>query len=330
MSTSAEKSVYILVLGHAKEVIQDIVVDGTRLQDFDRWIGNIISDPKIPVKSLQIFHPTGEAPIDALPSLDDCHGIILTGSPCDVTDIKTHGYTWAEPLIPFIQTAHQRSIPMFGICFGHQIIAHSLGGTVGYLPDIPGSPTAQYAEQRDAPAVTRAFETGTRAMFFTPAAAQCPVFGPVYERAREKSDVLPVHVDQQRVALWPGFSVPTDAVGFVAHTTHGQCIKALPAKAPENAGKCVDGLEAMTVLAYNSMDAHHAVYFGSNTWSVQFHPEFPAIAMAKYIELQERYVLAQPHILGDKTAVNETVVETQLATSLLHSWRDHVKRTSGL
>src|SRR5690606_10668154 len=38
---------------------------------------------------------------------------------------------WLRPIVE-----GQRRLPLFGICFGHQLIAHLAGGTVGYLrPD---------------------------------------------------------------------------------------------------------------------------------------------------------------------------------------------------
>ncbi|MEM9343662.1 MAG: type 1 glutamine amidotransferase [Pseudomonadota bacterium] len=39
-------------------------------------------------------------------------------------------HPWIPPLEDFIREAHAQRVPMVGICFGHQIIAQALGGTV--------------------------------------------------------------------------------------------------------------------------------------------------------------------------------------------------------
>lgn len=56
----------------------------------------------------------------------DCDGWLLTGS--------RHGayedLPFIKPLEDFIRKAYAASVPMVGICFGHQIIAQALGGKV--------------------------------------------------------------------------------------------------------------------------------------------------------------------------------------------------------
>ncbi|WP_410217938.1 type 1 glutamine amidotransferase [Paracoccus sp. (in: a-proteobacteria)] len=56
----------------------------------------------------------------------DADGWLLTGS--------RHGayedHAFIRPLEDFIRRAHDAGVPMVGICFGHQIIAQALGGTV--------------------------------------------------------------------------------------------------------------------------------------------------------------------------------------------------------
>lgn len=53
-------------------------------------------------------------------------GIILTGSPLYVND----GDPWMEKTGEWAIEAAHNSIPVLGICFGHQLLAHALGGTV--------------------------------------------------------------------------------------------------------------------------------------------------------------------------------------------------------
>lgn len=54
----------------------------------------------------------------------ECAGYIITGSPRGVYDPQP----WIATLGDFIRTAHAAEVKLVGICFGHQILAHSLGG----------------------------------------------------------------------------------------------------------------------------------------------------------------------------------------------------------
>jgi len=63
---------------------------------------------------------------EALPDPDNLEAILLTGSPAGVYD----DLDWIAPLERFVRAAYQMRIPMAGICFGHQLMAQALGGTV--------------------------------------------------------------------------------------------------------------------------------------------------------------------------------------------------------
>jgi GMP synthase-like glutamine amidotransferase len=61
---------------------------------------------------------------EKLPAPTEYDGFILTGS-----KYSTYERTpWMISLIAFLQQARQESIPIFGICFGHQIMADAFGG----------------------------------------------------------------------------------------------------------------------------------------------------------------------------------------------------------
>lgn len=57
-------------------------------------------------------------------------GIVITGSPASVNDDRD----WIRRLEDLVRAWHARRRPMLGICFGHQLIAKALGGSVGASP----------------------------------------------------------------------------------------------------------------------------------------------------------------------------------------------------
>lgn len=59
-------------------------------------------------------------------NLSDFDGYITTGSKYSVYD----DFDWIRELAHFFQRLHQDGRKLFGVCFGHQMIAHALGGTV--------------------------------------------------------------------------------------------------------------------------------------------------------------------------------------------------------
>jgi GMP synthase-like glutamine amidotransferase len=63
---------------------------------------------------------------DALPDPRNLEAVLITGAAAGVYD----GLDWIAPLEEFVRTAYASRTPMVGICFGHQLIAQALGGTV--------------------------------------------------------------------------------------------------------------------------------------------------------------------------------------------------------
>ena len=61
---------------------------------------------------------------------DGIIGIIILGSRASVHDEDP----WQKRLADFLKESWSKAIPTLGICFGHQLIAHILGGKVEYLP----------------------------------------------------------------------------------------------------------------------------------------------------------------------------------------------------
>lgn len=89
---------------------------------------------------------------EPLPARDGFAGVIVTGSAAMVTD----RHDWSERSAAWLADAAQAGLPLFGICYGHQLLAHALGGTVGPNP--------------------RGREIGTVPIELTPPAQQDPLF----------------------------------------------------------------------------------------------------------------------------------------------------------
>ena len=58
-------------------------------------------------------------------------GWLITGSRYGAYE----NHDWIPPLEDLIRAIHARALPLIGVCFGHQIIAQSLGGTVEKFKD---------------------------------------------------------------------------------------------------------------------------------------------------------------------------------------------------
>ncbi len=62
-----------------------------------------------------------------LPDYNKISAIVVTGSHAMVTDHEK----WSEAAAEWLKDAVQHKIPTLGICYGHQLLAYSLGGEVG-------------------------------------------------------------------------------------------------------------------------------------------------------------------------------------------------------
>lgn len=67
---------------------------------------------------------------DRLPSRDGFAGALISGSGAMVTE----RLDWSETSAAWLREAAHAGMPLFGICYGHQLLAHALGGAVDYNP----------------------------------------------------------------------------------------------------------------------------------------------------------------------------------------------------
>lgn len=68
---------------------------------------------------------------DALPRAEGFAGVFITGSAAMVTQ----RLPWSEACAHWLGAAARTGLPLFGVCYGHQLLAHALGGSVGDNPN---------------------------------------------------------------------------------------------------------------------------------------------------------------------------------------------------
>ncbi|MFJ4141564.1 glutamine amidotransferase [Pseudomonas sp. NPDC089734] len=88
------------------------------------WMKRALHDVDIP------FNVVRPHENEALPHPRETSGAVLTGSWSMVTDREP----WSELTAEWIRQAMTANLPMLGICYGHQLMAHALGGQVGFHP----------------------------------------------------------------------------------------------------------------------------------------------------------------------------------------------------
>ncbi len=112
------KSVLIICTGRAPAAIRG------RNGDFPHWfrLGSRLRIDQI--RTVDVVAA------EKLPAPREVAGAIITGSASMVTERAS----WSERCAGWVRDAMDVDLPLFGVCFGHQLMAHALGGRVDYLP----------------------------------------------------------------------------------------------------------------------------------------------------------------------------------------------------
>ena len=111
------KPLLILKTGHALTDLR--VYHG----DFEDWFH----------EAMDVGHPITVHTVVQSEPPDACSnyaGVVVTGSPAMVS----HKDPWSEAAASWLQQTVNRGVPVLGVCYGHQLLAHSLGGKVGPNP----------------------------------------------------------------------------------------------------------------------------------------------------------------------------------------------------
>ncbi|MBM3162014.1 MAG: glutamine amidotransferase [Chlorobi bacterium] len=117
--------------------------------DFEDWIAAVTGNCGLQV---HVVHACAGQP---LPEPSSCCGVIVSGSHAMVTDNSA----WSLAIEAWICLLVRKSVPFFGICYGHQLLGRALDGVAGYNP--------------------RGLEIGTVSISVTPEAGSDPLFGAI-------------------------------------------------------------------------------------------------------------------------------------------------------
>lgn len=95
-----------------------------RRGDFELWFADAM------YLAADDWHCFNVADGAELPDARAFRGVVVTGSPAMVTRRED----WSERSAAWLKEAVAANVPVLGVCYGHQLLAHALGGEVGATP----------------------------------------------------------------------------------------------------------------------------------------------------------------------------------------------------
>lgn len=151
------------------------------LGDFEDWIRDGLGPVRYPISVVDPRHSA------ALPDIRSLAGVVISGSHAMVSNREP----WSERLVPWLRELVGAGVPVLGLCYGHQLLAHAFGGVVDFHP--------------------RGIEIGTTSIAKGEAGALDPLFGAL-------PHTFSAHVVHRQAVL----RLPPDAVvlarnGFEPH-----------------------------------------------------------------------------------------------------------------
>ncbi|KGD72978.1 glutamine amidotransferase [Tatumella morbirosei] len=91
--------------------------------DLPDWFSQAMGIPLQEIEVVRVFEG------QPLPAPDPSRLAVITGSWAMVTE----KLSWSELTAEWIRQAMAINMPLFGVCYGHQLMAYALGGEVRYL-----------------------------------------------------------------------------------------------------------------------------------------------------------------------------------------------------
>lgn len=95
--------------------------------DFDDWIAAGLGN------ALPLQRIDAQQKAAGLPDPSELSAVVVSGSHAMVS----HCEPWSEQLALWMRRCVEAQVPVLGICYGHQLLAHAFGGQVD---DLPGGP----------------------------------------------------------------------------------------------------------------------------------------------------------------------------------------------